>query len=106
MSRRNTASIMDFFEKISLAQKIAYDDPHISEYVGSDVELAKAIAFFSVCEDAGIIDPETTSLIKTIMIEQNKATFASSEKTDIFSKLGLFRPKKERSISLKVIDDE
>jgi hypothetical protein len=102
MSRR--VDIKDFFEKISLAQKISDKDPHIKKYAGSDVELAKQIATLEVFRDYAILPLEESQFIIDLLVEQNKATFASSEKTDIFTKLGLLFPKKEKAFGLGVLD--
>lgn len=105
MPRTRRYDITDLFEKISLSQKISAADPHIKDYVGADVELARSIALIHVLRDEKIVSEELTNLALKIMIEENKSTFASSEKTDIYSKLGLMLPKAERVIYIEDEDD-
>lgn len=100
MPRRQDA--IDFFEKINLAQKISARDPRVKEYVGSDVETARTIATINILEEFKMISPKIADFIKKMLIEQNKAVFWSSEKTDIFTKLGGFKPQHERIFGLGV----
>lgn len=102
MSSRRRIDIMDFFEKISLAQKISAKHREYQEYTGSDMELAKGIANLNVLIELGIISEEVAKLPKALLVEQNKASFASSEKTDVFTKLGLLYPKAERVFGVSV----
>lgn len=93
--------IADFFEKVNLAQKIAFEKKEMELYAGSDVEIARILGLLTALEKEGFVEEGEFKLIKTILQEQNKATFASSEKTDIYTKLGLMKPQKEASINLE-----
>ena len=78
--------LKDFFPTISLGQKIsAQKGSNMKEYAGADVRIAKRIALFNVLEEFKMIDPESLRFLKRLAIEQNRATFASSEKTDNFT---------------------
>lgn len=104
MPRRQDA--IDFFQKISLAQKISAKDKKFKEYVGSDTEIAQTIAVLNVLVEHKILDKNSAEIVKDILIEQNRAIFASSEKTDIFTKLGLLYPKGERNYGSGIKDKD
>lgn len=72
-----------------MGQDLANDHPWYKEYMGSDVELARTIAILNVLVKHKEIEAEEVELIKDILIEQNRATFAASEKTDNLTKISL-----------------
>ncbi len=96
MSRRQ--NIQDFFEKISLAQRISAGDRAFKDYSGADTEIALSLAFFNTMLKFKIIDEEdeTVKILMYLLKEQSKAVLASSPNTDIFTKLGFRFPKSER----------
>lgn len=83
-------------EKITLSQQIASDHPEFEEYSGSDVDLAQRIARINVYIRYGLLDKEDPSVtfLRDMCIERAKAIFASSDKTDIVTKLGFKRKKR------------
>lgn len=101
MSRQN---LKDFMEKFSLSQGISADDPNFADYSGADIEIALSLAFFNtMIKHKQIPDPEddpTISILMDLLKEQSKAVFASSPNTDVYTKLGFRRPRKERVVDL------
>ena len=73
----------------TMGQDLANDHPWYKQYMGSDVELAKTISTLNVLVDHELLKKEDVALVKDILIEQNRATFASSEKTDNLTKISL-----------------
>jgi hypothetical protein len=73
----------------TMGQDLANDHPQFKEYMGSDVKLAKRIALFNVMVKHKLLTRKDVALVKDIMIEQNRATFASSDKTDNLTKISL-----------------
>ena len=96
MSKRRQDNWEDIAEKISLSQKIAADHPEFEEYSGSDIFIARKIAKLNVFLKHGLIKPsKKIALYKDLLVEEAKAILASSEKTDIVTKLGFRRGQKE-----------
>ena len=79
----------------TMGQDLASEHPWYKEYMGADIEIAKTIALFNVLIDQKIIPAEELKLIKAILVEQNRATFASSDKTDNLTKISLGLGKEE-----------
>lgn len=96
MSRRQ--NLEDFFEKISLAQRISFKDKAFVDYSSADTEIALSLAFFNTMIEFEIIDKEdeTIKILMYLLKEQSKAVFASSPTTDVYTKLGFRLPKTER----------
>lgn len=80
----------------TLGQELASKFPNMMEYMGADIEIAKSIAILNVLVDKKMISAESIDLVKAILIEQNRAIFASSEKTDNLTKLSLGLGKEEQ----------
>ncbi len=99
MSRQN---LKDFMEKFSLSQGISADDKNFSDYSGADTEIALSLAFFNVLIKHKIVDDQdpTIKIMMDLLKEQAKAVFASSPNTDVYTKLGFRRPRKERVVDL------
>ncbi len=91
-------------EKFSLSQGISADDPNFEDYSGADTEIALALAFFNTAiKHKRIPEPKddpTIAFMMDLLREQAKAVFASSPNTDVYTKLGFRRPRKERVFNL------
>lgn len=102
MSKKQDLS--DFgIERISLSQQISAKDPNLKHYVGSNTELARKISKIITLMEYGLLDkndPEL-NLGLDLLKGEIKAVFLSSDKTDIFSKLGFWLPRKAKELSLK-----
>ena len=86
-----------FYQEASLSQKLAHKMPEYSEYAGADPKISLSIAVFNVLENFELIDPKDPAikLVKALLNEQRKAIFATSEKVNEITKMGLQMPKAE-----------
>ena len=95
MPRHNYDDWMKAKEVSTLGQELADKFPSFTDYMGADVEIAKSIAVLNVLVDQGKIGAESIKLVKALLVEQNRATFASSSDTDNLTKLSLGLGKEE-----------
>ena len=95
MPKRNYDDWQRVKELTTMGQELSSEHPAYKQYMGADIELAKTIAILNVLEQHGKVDPAKTKLLKDLLIEQNRATFASSEKTDNLTKISLGLGKEE-----------
>ena len=97
----------EFAEQASLSQQLASRYPEFSEYAGCDPEKAKAIASLKVFVKHGLIeDSPELQLLMDLMIARNRADFATSERTNEITKMGLLMPKTIDVVELDEDDDE
>lgn len=96
----------EFFQGASLSQQLAHRFPEYKEYAGTDPEISQAIATLNVLNEFGIIDLEEPAfkLIKAMLNERRKASFATSEKVNEITKMGLQLPKRNEEYA--GIEDE
>lgn len=88
-------SDFDFRQTASLSQQLADKDSIYSKLVGSDPEISKQIGVLSVlCKNKVIKKSKTINLVLDILDVMRKAAFATSEKTDVVTKLGLQMPRR------------
>lgn len=99
MSKNNTK--YQFFQEASLSQKLADKIPIYQQLAGSDPELSIAIGTFQILGDNEIIDLNEPSmkLIMELLNVQRQAKFATSDKVNEITKMGLQMPKAEDIIS-------
>jgi len=107
MSRPSRSSDFEFRQMGTMSQKLAAKIPEFQDYAGTDREIAQSIAVFNILGKFGIIDMKDPgfALIKALLIEQNRASFATSEQTNEISKMGLLMPKNENIIEIEEDDD-
>jgi len=92
----------EFWKEASLSQKLADAQPIYQKLAGSDKEISDTIAILTY-----ITDKEAQKVAKTnptlwiigLLDVLRMSAFATSEKTDILTKLGLQMPKAEDLIS-------
>ncbi len=86
-----------FYKEASLSQKLAHKHPEYSEYAGADRQISLSLALFNILAKHGKIDLEKPGwkLVKDLLNEQRKAIFATSEKVNEITKMGLQMPKAE-----------
>lgn len=86
-----------FFQEASLSQKLAHKHKEYSEYAGSDQKTSLIIARLNILDEFGIIDLEEPNfkLMKALLNEKRKAMFATSEKVNEITKMGMQMPKAE-----------
>jgi len=87
----------EFYKEASLSQQLAHKHPEYKEYAGSDPKISITLATFNILDKHKIIDLKdpTWKLIKDLLNEQRKAIFATSEKVNEITKMGLQMPKSE-----------
>lgn len=87
----------EFYKEASLSQKLAHRHPEYSDYAGSDKNISITLALFNVLAKHKMIDLNEPNwkFIKDLLNEQRKATFATSEKVNEITKMGLQMPKAE-----------
>lgn len=94
----SSQSKYQFYQEASLSQKLAYKMPEYSDYAGADPEISLTIALLNHLHNEKMIDLENDpkwKFIKGLLNEQRKALFATSDKVNEISKMGMQMPKAE-----------
>ena len=91
----------EFIQEASLSQQLASMHPEFAEYAGSDPQTSTAIANLNVFIKLGILDGESQGikLVLAILNERRKALFATSERVNEITKMGLQMPRAENIIA-------
>ncbi len=86
-----------FYQESSLSQKLAHKMPEYSEYAGTDQKTSLTLARLKIFADHKIIDLKEPAfkLIYDLLNEKRKAMFATSEKVNEITKMGLQMPRSE-----------
>ena len=87
----------DFRVQASLSQKVSYDNTLIKKLAGSDPQISDSIAVLSYINDPETFKKSPIEFMLGLLDVLRLSHFATSEKTDIISKLGFFLPTKEMS---------
>jgi len=92
-----TRSKYEFYQEASLSQKLAHRDPIYQRLAGTDRQLSESIGFFLTCGQFGYIDLDNPVWKFTLAILdiQRKAAFATSERTNEITKMGMQMPRGE-----------
>lgn len=100
---RSTTTKYQFFQEASLSQKLAHKDPIYKHLAGSDREISKSIGFLLVMGEHGLIDLNDPSmkLMFAFLDVQRKAAFATSDKTNEITKMGLQMPRADDIVSFE-----
>ena len=90
-----------FWQEASLSQKLADKIPIYQKLAGSNPELSKSIGVMLVLCEKKILDENdpNVKLMLALMDVQRKAEFATSEKVNEITKMGMQMPKGEDIIS-------
>ena len=90
-------SDFEFRQRASLSQQLAYKDKIYQKLAGSDPELSKTIGVLLVLCEKKILNKNNpyVKLAIAILDAERKAAFATSEKTDVVTKLGLQMAKRD-----------
>jgi hypothetical protein len=93
----DSRSKYEFYKEASLSQQLAHRHPEYSDYAGADSRISLTLALFNVLSKHGKIDLEEPGwkFVKDLLNEQRKAIFATSEKVNEITKMGLQMPKAE-----------
>lgn len=99
MSR--TRSKYEFWKEASLSQKLAHKIPIFQKLAGSDPKTSEAIGFFLKLGELGYIDLKKPSwvLLMGLLDVKRQALFATSERNNEITKMGMMMPKAEDIIS-------
>lgn len=86
-----------FYQEASLSQKLSHRDPIYKKLAGSDPKTSESIGFLLMLGEHGMIDLEDPSimLVLDLLDVTRKARFATSEKVNEITKMGLQMPKAE-----------
>lgn len=92
-----TRSKHDFYQHSSLSQQLSHRDKSFRDYAGSDRETSEKLATLKVFSQFGLVHPKdpVVILMWALLTEKRKALFATSERTNEITKLGLMTPKGE-----------
>ena len=96
-----TQSKYKFYQEASLSQKLADKIPIYQQLAGSDPETSKAIGIITVLGENDLLDLDdpNISLVLDILNVTRQALFATSDKVNEISKMGMQMPKPEDIIS-------
>jgi len=91
----------EFWKESSLSQKLADKIPIYQKLAGSDPETSMSIGFFEILGSHGLIDltEPNMKLMMDLLNVKRQALFATSEKVNEITKMGLQMPKAEDIIS-------
>jgi len=86
-----------FRQGANLAQQLSDDKPMYQFLAGSDPETSEAIAFLLTLGEMKYIDPEDPSikLLLALLNARRMALFATSEKNNEITKMGLQMPRSD-----------
>jgi hypothetical protein len=87
----------DFRVQASLSQKVSFDNELIQKLAGSDPQISNSIAVLSYINDPENLKKSGIEFVLGLLNVLRLSHFATSEKTDIISKLGFMLPAKEMS---------
>ncbi len=90
-----TRSKAEFYQQSSLSQKLSHKDDKFRMLAGADRQISESIGFFLTLGDLGYVDLNDPSmeLILALLDIQRKAAFATSEKVNEITKMGMMMPK-------------
>ena len=91
----------EFWKEASLSQKLADKIPIYQKLAGSDPETSMSIGFLLTLGEHGILDLEDPSmkLMMDLLNVKRQAQFATSEKVNEITKMGMQMPKGKDVIS-------
>ena len=87
----------DFRVQASLSQKVSFDNELIKKLAGSDPQISDSIAVLSYINDPENLKKPAIEFMLGLLNVLRLSHLATSEKTDIISKLGFMLPAKEMS---------
>ena len=87
----------EFYKEASLSQQLSFRNPEYKEYAGADPKISITLATLTILSKHKIIDMNdpTWKFVKDLLNEHRKALFATSEKVNEITKMGLQMPKAE-----------
>ena len=90
-----TRSKSEFFNQASLSQKLAHKDEVFTKLAGTDRQISESIGVFLILGELEYIDLDDPNMKLTLALLdiQRKAVFATSEKVNEITKMGMMMPK-------------
>ena len=87
----------EFYKEASLSQQLAHRHPEYKDYAGADPDISLTLALLNVLDQHKMIDLKKGGwkFVKDLLNEQRKAKFATSERVNEITKMGLQMPKAE-----------
>ena len=97
----------EFYKEASLSQQLAHRHPEYKDYAGADPSISVSLAVLNILAKHGKIDLEKGGFkfLKDLLNEQRKALFATSERVNEITKMGLQMPKAEEEYHGPETDD-
>ena len=98
----------EFREQATLSQQLSSQYPEFAELAGSDPEISRSIALFRVFIKHGMMDGKdpTIMLLMDILNAKRKAAFATSERVNEITKMGMQMPMVRDVVEIEPDDDE
>lgn len=93
-------SDFEFRQQASLSQQLSDQDKIFRKLAGTDPEISDSIGILLVLGEFGIIDlkDENMKLMLSLLDVQRKSHFATSDKVNEITKLGLQMPKRDQEV--------
>jgi predicted hydrolase (HD superfamily) len=97
----------EFMQSASLSQKLAFKIPIYQKLAGADPETSLQIAFIETLITEGKIKRDAkVDLLLKLMNAKRQALFATSDKVNEISKMGMQMPKAEEEIDFDKPDSD
>lgn len=98
----------EFYQESTMSQKLAAKIPRYQKLAGADRELSESIGILLVLCDKGLLNKEDPNikLMLALLDVQRMAAFATSERTNEITKMGMQMPRGESIIEIDENDDE
>lgn len=101
------------YNEASLSQKLSFKYPEYAMYAGSDPEISETLATLNILTNpkwkgTKFYVPKTkeVELLIALLNERRKAAFATSERTNEISKMGMQQPKSDQEYNAGDSDEE
>ncbi len=90
-----TRSKAEFYQQASLFQKLSHKDDKFRMLAGADRQISESIGVFLILGELGYVDLEDSGMKLTLSLLdiKRKAVFATSEKVNEITKMGMMMPK-------------
>lgn len=84
-----------FYKEATMSQRLSNKDGRYSKFAGSDQAISDKLAFFEALGELGLIDLKTgpVKVLMVILDYKRVSRFATSERTNEITKMGLLMPK-------------
>ena len=98
----------EFREQSTLSQQLSSVYPEFAEYAGADPHISTTIAHLKVFIKFGYLDGEDpgVKLLLALLNERRKALFATSERVNEITKMGMQMPRVRDVVEIEPDDDE